>query len=495
MLMQVKMLLLNIGILSDYFERETQPITYMLKMDKKSSRIFYDEVGFRFDRKQKNKNMLNDSETRDSHNVIPFSKDILKEEYSNEMRKLGIFKGYKKSHHFSRDVLLRVDNKLRSLKNDKINKFLDDNVSNNIKWFPIKNITKSKNEVYDFSLNDVENDDWCHSVLYNGFVGHQTPLGMNHFYNFWIGATRQDGNANSFYPISVNWREIPGRDDKFKKKIIKDIGLQRWMQEYETRFLGANSTLIDPDILERIVYKFPKLTKWTGLFLVYEEPVPGAQYVIGVDTGKGGGRDYSVIQVLKINSMINIEQVALYRNNQIIPHDFSQVCVSVAKYYNDAHMMIENNDIGQAVCDTVWYELEYENLINMDETTLGIRSTKRSKKIANMYLKEYMEKNWLQVWDEKTVYELSRYEEIKPGVYAAGRHEHDDTITALLWALYFVKTDQFDGEVADFSQIEEKYDVNSGGWGEDEEININTNATVEKEKRDVSWEPSFIMDD
>jgi hypothetical protein len=60
-----------------------------------------------------------------------------------------------------------------------------------------------------------------------------TPLGINHFYNFWVGATRKDGNENSFYPIAVNWQDIPGRDEKFKKKVIKDIGNIRWSQEFE----------------------------------------------------------------------------------------------------------------------------------------------------------------------------------------------------------------------------------------------------------------------
>lgn len=253
-----------------------------------------------------------------------------------------------------------------------------------------------------------------------------TPLGLNQFYNFWVGATRKDGNENSFYPISVGWWEVPGHDEKFKKKIIKDISLQRWNQEFACQFLGSNSSLIDSDVLERIVYKVPKSTKWTGLFLVYEEPLSGKEYVVSVDTAKGTGYDYSVIQVIKINSEIDLEQVAVYRNNTIMPHDFSQVCVSIAQYYNNAHMMIENNDIGSSVADSVWHELEYENLVNLDPRALGVRSTKKSKKVANMLLKEYMEKNWLKVCDEKTVYELSRYEEIKPGVYAAGRHENDD---------------------------------------------------------------------
>lgn len=192
------------------------------------------------------------------------------------------------------------------------------------------------------------------------------------------------------------------------------------------KFLGSQSTLIDSDVLERIDFKDPVATKWNGLLRIYKAPIKGAEYVLGVDTGKGTGRDYSVIQVLWIKNEYDIEQVATYRSNMIRPHEFSQVCVSVAKYYNNAHMMIENNDIGQSVADSVWHEFEYEDLVNVDPKGLGIRSTKKSKLRANMLLKEYVEKDRLFICDENTLYELSRYEEVRPNVFAAGRHEHDD---------------------------------------------------------------------
>lgn len=51
----------------------------------------------------------------------------------------------------------------------------------------------------------------------------------------------------------------------------------------------------------------------------------------------------------------------------------------------------------------------------------------------------------MQINDKKTLYELSRYVEKTPGVYhAAGENDHDDTVTALEWALYFLVTDFYD---------------------------------------------------
>ena len=181
-------------------------------------------------------------------------------------------------------------------------------------------------------------------------------------------------------------------------------------------------------------------------------------YVLGVDTAKGTKRDYSVIQVLKIVNEETIEQVAIYRNNEISPRDFSQVVMSVSQYYNDANMMIENNDIGQAVCDSIWYDFECERLINLDPKGIGVRSTKATKLEANMLLKDYMERNYIKIVDQRTIYELSRYEEVSPNVFRA-ENENDDTITAILWGLYFVKSDFYEGRTYGNTQIEDKFKI------------------------------------
>lgn len=63
-----------------------------------------------------------------------------------------------------------------------------------------------------------------------------TPLGLNHFYEFWVNAIRGiKGNlrdGNNFYPIKVGWKEHPKRNQEWKDSIIRDIGPTRFNQEY-----------------------------------------------------------------------------------------------------------------------------------------------------------------------------------------------------------------------------------------------------------------------
>jgi len=58
-----------------------------------------------------------------------------------------------------------------------------------------------------------------------------TPNGMNHYYDMWKKAV--DGRS-SYYPIKINWWEVPGRDEKFKEETIKTLpgGIVQWNQEF-----------------------------------------------------------------------------------------------------------------------------------------------------------------------------------------------------------------------------------------------------------------------
>ena len=290
-----------------------------------------------------------------------------------------------------------------------------------------------------------------------------TPLGMNHFYEFWSGALR---NENAYYPIEVNWWEHPERDEAWKARELRSFNnnVKRFEQEYGNKFLGSSSTLIDGDILKRMNLVQPIDYKWNGVFSIYEHPVDSAMYVCGVDTAKGTGNDYSVVQVLKINNEKSIEQVAIYRCNEIPPHEYAQVCIGISQYYNDAPLMIENNDIGSSLCDTIWYEYEFDNIINLDPNGLGLRSTKKSKLEANLLLRRYANDKMLIIRNFDTISELSRYVEIRPNVWQGEtKTTHDDCVTSLLWGLYFITTQYFDGASMEIKTLDEQYDLGNSG--------------------------------
>jgi len=303
-----------------------------------------------------------------------------------------------------------------------------------------------------------------------------TPNGQEMFYDLWINAVRGE---NNYYPIKILWTEVPGRDEDWKKRTIKSLpyGEIQFMQEFDCRFVGANNTMVDQDILEKMKFMPPIDYKWNGVMKIWENPVDNAKYVLGVDVAAGGGKqesNYSVIQVLKIKSRLDIEQVAVYRSNTISPYDFAKVIIDVSNFYNMAPAMIENNaDVGGIVLTMLWIEYEWEGIITYqpigidgkryNKGGLGVRSGPMTKAEANTLLKRYIEKGWLKIYDKDTITELSQYEEVGIGRYAAKgskRNAFDDCVTSLNWGLFYTKTneylDDFDEDSVFDENIEKK---------------------------------------
>lgn len=271
-----------------------------------------------------------------------------------------------------------------------------------------------------------------------------TPKGMNHFFNIYNAAAR---NKSSFYAVKIPWWERPDRDERWKEDQLKNLSQIQFNQEFGCRFLGSSNTLVDSDILERMVQETPIEFKYNGALQIFEPPKENGFYVLGVDSGKGSQSDYSVIQVIKVNADKDIEQVAIYRSNTIDVHDYAVVVDDISKYYNNALMMVESNDIGEVVCDVLWNDLECDRLINYDKKGLGIRSTRKTKLAGNLLLKKYIENGWLTIKDATTIYELSIYEEVSPNVFhAAGQNDHDDCVTSLVWAIFYLTSTFYDPE-------------------------------------------------
>lgn len=281
-----------------------------------------------------------------------------------------------------------------------------------------------------------------------------SPKGLNSFYTIYKGAVK---NENNFYPVKLPWDVRPDRDAEWLENMKKDMPYQKFCQEFLCKFIGSSNTLIDGDVLEDIELKNPIDYKYGMLMSIYEYPLQKCNYVLGVDSSRGGGGDYSVIQVLKINSEKDIEQVAVYRNNKIDPESLGGICVEISQYYNNASIMVENNDMGSMVCKVIFYDLECEQLISTDPKGLGTRANRKTKLEGNLLLKKYLENGWLKVVDYNTLNELSRYEEISPNVFHANTQDgSDDHVTSLLWGLYYLTSEFYDSETNTRSEYKEK---------------------------------------
>jgi hypothetical protein len=178
----------------------------------------------------------------------------------------------------------------------------------------------------------------------------------------------------------------------------------------------------------------------------YKMPDPTHTYVITVDTARGVGLDYSVAAVFDI-SRYPIEQVAVYRDNEISPLIYPNLIYNLARQYNYAHVLVEANDLGATVASTLNDDLEYEFLVadnsrDRRKYQLGVMTTKKTKRIGCSVLRSLMETNKLIIQDKDTLFELSNFVSVG-GSYAADKNFHDDTVMCLVMLAWWSTTDDF----------------------------------------------------
>lgn len=266
-----------------------------------------------------------------------------------------------------------------------------------------------------------------------------TPLGYNHFWKFWNEAEK---GANGFEPMFIPYTEIPGRDDAWAEEQLRLLGELKFNQEVLCNFLGSSNTLIAAKTLGSMSSIDPIYMK-DGLD-IFEDPIPDHTYVMGVDTARGIGGDYSAFTVVDATT-VPYKLVAKYRNNKIPPMLYPNIINKVARDYNNAHVMIEINDIGQQVADILHAELEYDNILTTAKdvnkqylspgfgraTQMGVRMTKQVKRQGCFTLKSLMEENKLLVFDAETISEFSTFIE-KQGTWMADEGYFDDLVMSLV---------------------------------------------------------------
>jgi len=272
-----------------------------------------------------------------------------------------------------------------------------------------------------------------------------TPLGYNHFWKFWNEAEQ---GLNGFTPMFIHYSEIPGRNEKWAAEQRAILGELKFNQEVLCNFLGSSNTLINPDTIGRMSAKKPIYNK-DGLD-IYEEPEEEHVYMLVADTSRGVGGDYCAFVVMDITSYPH-RVVAKYRNNKVSPLLFPNIIHKIAKDYNKAYCLIEINDNGQQVADSLYTDLGYENVFFVGSNsksgqylsggfspgaTLGVRTTKLVKRLGCTSFKSLVESNKLLIHDADIISEISTFIEIR-GFYKADEGYNDDLVMCLVlfaWA-------------------------------------------------------------
>ena len=278
-----------------------------------------------------------------------------------------------------------------------------------------------------------------------------TPKGMNHFYKMWIEAYEQRSN---FKTLEVDWWETPGRDIEWKQQQIANTSEEDFNQEFACEFLGSTNTLVNVNMLRNMAFVNPTFRK--NGFDQYGEILPDHQYVVTVDTARGVGLDNSAFVVTDITS-VPYRVVAKFKDSLISPIIYPELIYNVATNYNEAFILVEINDIGEQIANILSNELEYENMFITNvkgragqvisggfspNRQLGVRTTKKVKRVGCSTLKDLIEDNKIIIEDFDIIEELSNFISKKDS-YEADEGYHDDLVMCLVLFSWLVRQPYF----------------------------------------------------
>ena len=186
-----------------------------------------------------------------------------------------------------------------------------------------------------------------------------TPHGRNKFYDIYQGAIEK---KNEYVPMRVDWWQVPGRDEKWKAREIANLGSEElFNQEYGNQFLAGDTLLLGGDALRAMKkmvakYEWREIEEFESADMDYKNLLwhprfsfidmkPDDRFIFSVDIADGAGKDYSVINIFKIESMskaairklrrdrieledgmFRIKQIGVYRSNKAGAEELSKIC-------------------------------------------------------------------------------------------------------------------------------------------------------------------------
>lgn len=406
---QVRALLINFGIASSYFYNDKDDLnsysstthkfnydSHVIEIYGKNALTYFNKIGFCLNRKQKKYKLLlkQNFNRATSHNIIPDSLELIKKlKLSSNMKIKQINKitGYRlgrycnkktkyKTSDISKEVVISFYELLKNNLSESDVEYWDKIVDQSLNWVKIKDIEYNKNITYDVSLPETD-DFWCHSVIYNGFLGHQTPNGVGGFFHrTWVSAETQNPDAPfKFNPIRLRWDMHPERDQTWRDAQDIALGVKLAAQECDTNFNTSGDSVVPPEIIEFYEKTFiQEPIEKRGIenaYWIWQYPDYTKNYVVSVDVARGDGGDYSAFHVLNIETL---EQVAEYKG-KIGTKEFGNLCVTVATEYNNALLVIENANVGWAVIQEA-IDKNYQNIFYSNKDLTLVDSSISLKK-------------------------------------------------------------------------------------------------------------------
>lgn len=310
-----------------------------------------------------------------------------------------------------------------------------------------------------------------------------TPNGMNRFYEIYMDAMN---GQNTYVPLRVDWWQVPGRDEDWKRRTIADMGSEEdFNQEFGLQFFSSDKLLLtskdlkkvfnlktqyvvpdwvmDPDYADLDGFSVhPNMAKMTP----DDIRADGNQYIMSFDTADGLGRDFSVINIFKVvalpiailekvkdhirneGDLFGLVQVATFRSNK---KDINELCNIIEKIVygifnpEKVKLLIELNHKGEYIMDKIEQNEMFESSqVIYSKHTVTAAHWKPGLKLTETNKTKYCERfkyligvNKVFPNEFRTVHELGAFGKASNGSYRSQSGNDDLAMTCVNTAAFF----------------------------------------------------------
>ena len=333
-----------------------------------------------------------------------------------------------------------------------------------------------------------------------------TPNGVgNFFHKTWVDA---ENGVNDFNFIKLHWSVHPEREQEWRDEQDKLLGPSLAAQECDCDFITSGRGVIDGLLLEKMkessVREPIEKRGIDSNYWIWQPPNYTKNYVVSADVSRGDGTDYSAFHIIDVETL---EQVAEYKG-KISTQDFGNMLVNVASEYNNALLVVENNNIGWAAIQQV-IDREYPNLFytskdlqyvdvqhqmtnkyRVQERNMvpGFSTTQKTRPLIVAKLEEMFREESVVVHSQRLIDELFVF------IYNGNRAEamtgyNDDLVMSFAIALWVRDTAlRLRAEGIELSkQAIQGIGQNSGVYTSEVQKNDSWEMDVKGEKEDLTW--------
>lgn len=290
-----------------------------------------------------------------------------------------------------------------------------------------------------------------------------TPNGVGNLYHtLWEKSQTGeiDDEGQGWYGIRIDWWDVPGRDEDWKRQQVDALGAEDFEQEFGNSFLSSSTPKL---ISDKLMKKFriflddhEDFGKWIHLDMyknvekkvdkefkirVYHEYRENRSYLISFDVGEGVGKDSSVAYVWDVTDMTNIIMCAMFSDNKTATNEFAYIISKMYHFYGRCWVAGESNSIGKSVIDLLANLYNVENQVIMNKGGYGVFSHAQTKSKACRFAKNLLGNPYVDIklYDSALIDEMEWFvqkDTSKHILFEALNGKHDDHMMALIWGLY-----------------------------------------------------------